>query len=470
MGCLSSKQTGDKDKKKPKDKEKPKKAAPLQASATDNTADSSSATVEAGQQQRRKRAARAVTPTTRQPQQASSNAGGSSLRVSPMQTSLNPLMPPHSDNDVAVDSDHGDDDQRQRNGNLSRRGDPPLEAAAQEGSVSPRHSPPPFRSMSPSRLSPSGRLSPGKLHITLRGSSSTTRDEDLLQLVLEAEAPRSQRREATEDEESLNTSPLRRERTQRIRTKDEHEGTVPGDEDGDDDAAAEQQPAVKLDELSRSSFSSGRGSSRSRNSSIASSLMRLHEYHPTSLQSHDSRNTLRTMSSSSMSSRQRSLAFRVASGSSLGSSASSRALRSPGVARLVATTTLPRTTSGTPSLPPSVHTSMFSPAGSEISSASFFIGPLANSVGAREPSPEKQFMHVVELEDNRAQLWAQLGVDVLAIQQANEDVDVVSILSQASFEHMGLALPSVGALATNSHRNSSSRTPSTASLGNIARR
>ena len=79
-------------------------------------------------------------------------------------------------------------------------------------------------------------------------------------------------------------------------------------------------------------------------------------------------------------------------------------------------------------------------------------------------------MHVVELEDNRAQLWAQLGVDVLAIQQANEDVDVVSILSQASFEHMGLALPSVGALATNSHRNSSSRTPSTASLGNIARR
>ena len=288
----------------------------------------------------------------------------------------------------------------------------------------PRPSPA-VRSLSPGRASPGNN----RQHLSPLAVPNTTRHDDLMQLVLEAEG--------SEDHSRNRTQPL----APWIGPAQQLPNT-----DAQQEVATEQQQHGG--EIKVPSFSSGdRRSSRSRNSSVASSLMRATEF-----QAHDSRLSIHTLSSggSTVSSqRQRSVAFSAISshsGSNLGSS-----LRSASLASLPAPPQN-RLQSETPSLPPSVHTSMFSPTGSEISSASFFIGRLAESIGKREPSPEKQFMHVVELDDNRAQLWAQLGVDVLASQQVDEPADVISILSAPSVQHAAtMPLPAIGNGDSDSH-------------------
>ena len=85
----------------------------------------------------------------------------------------------------------------------------------------------------------------------------------------------------------------------------------------------------------------------------------------------------------------------------------------------------------TPSLPPSVNTSSHgSPAASVSSTSSFYMGTLVNSIGTYEPPPPNQLMQVLEVDQNQAQLWAQLGCDVMMQQQQQryDEVELVSIL------------------------------------------
>ena len=59
---------------------------------------------------------------------------------------------------------------------------------------------------------------------------------------------------------------------------------------------------------------------------------------------------------------------------------------------------------------------------------------MRESVGVREPSPEKHFMQVMELEDTRPEMWAQLGVDYFAYVQSQAVSDVMSELSVPTSE------------------------------------
>ena len=142
-------------------------------------------------------------------------------------------------------------------------------------------------------------------------------------------------------------------------------------------------------------------------------------------------------------------------------------VRSGGMAAGMTPSQLPAALT-TPLLPPSVHSSMFSSSASDFSSASFQFGTLRESVGVREPSPEKHFMQVMELEDTRAQMWAQLGVDYLAGLQAEDDVDILSMLGSPTGEPYHFSQPMMGSINFPVHDHEAGTSDvSTASLHGI---